>query len=67
MQYPHKNWSSFMLINCGHEQVLALTPDTVKRASGLDLHRLQWLTDDVIGSLPVTWNYPEGWHTTADC
>jgi len=65
--YPRKNWSSFMLINCGHEQVLSLTPDTVNRTSGLYLHRFQWLTDDVIGSLPVTWNYLEGWHTAADC
>jgi hypothetical protein len=31
------------------------------------LHRFQWLTDDVIGSLPVTWNYLEGWYTSADC
>jgi lipopolysaccharide biosynthesis glycosyltransferase len=66
-QYPRKNWSSFMLINCGHEQVQALTPDVVNSESGLYLHRFNWLTDDVIGSLPVTWNYLEGWHTAADC
>jgi len=66
-QYPRKNWSSFMLINCGHEQVQALTPDVVNSESGLYLHRFNWLSDDVIGSLPVTWNYLEGWHTAADC
>ena len=66
-QYPRKNWSSFMFINCGHEQVQALTPDVVNSESGLYLHRFNWLTDDVIGSLPVTWNYLEGWHTDADC
>jgi lipopolysaccharide biosynthesis glycosyltransferase len=66
-QYPRKNWSSFMFINCGHEQVQALTPDVVNSESGLYLHRFNWLTDDVIGSLPVTWNYLEGWHTAADC
>jgi hypothetical protein len=66
-QYPRKNWSSFMLINCGHEQVQALTPDVVNSESGLFLHRFNWLSDDVIGSLPVTWNYLEGWHTAADC
>ena len=66
-QYPRKNWSSFMFINCGHEQVKALTPDVVNRESGLYLHRFNWLTDDAIGSLPVTWNYLEGWHTAADC
>jgi len=66
-QYPRKNWSSFMFINCGHEQVQALTPDVVNSESGLYLHRFNWLTDDAIGSLPVTWNYLEGWHTDADC
>jgi lipopolysaccharide biosynthesis glycosyltransferase len=66
-QYPRKNWSSFMFINCGHEQVQTLTPDVVNSESGLYLHRFNWLTDDAIGSLPVTWNYLEGWHTAADC
>ena len=66
-QYPRKNWSSFMFINCGHEQVQTLTPDVVNNESGLFLHRFNWLTDDAIGSLPVTWNYLEGWHTAADC
>jgi hypothetical protein len=33
----------------------------------LYLHRFNWLTDDAIGSLPVTWNYLEGWHTAEDC
>ena len=66
-QYPRKNWSSFMLINCGHEQVRRLTPAVVNTANGLFLHRFNWLTDDVIGALPMTWNYLEGWHTKVDC
>ena len=66
-QYPRKNWSSFMLINCAHEQVHALTPDAVNTNSGLYLHRFNWLTDKAIGALPVTWNYLEGWHSSADC
>lgn len=66
-QYPRKNWSSFMLINCGHEQVRKLTPEMINTESGLFLHRFSWLTDDVIGSLPITWNYLEGWHTKNDC
>jgi lipopolysaccharide biosynthesis glycosyltransferase len=66
-QYARKNWSSFMLINCAHEQVKQLTPAVVNAETGLFLNRFQWLTDDVIGSLPVTWNYLEGWHTKADC
>jgi lipopolysaccharide biosynthesis glycosyltransferase len=66
-QYPRKNWSSFMLLNCAHEQVRRLTPNVVNTESGLHLHRFNWLTDDAIGSLPLTWNYLEGWHTRADC
>lgn len=66
-QYRRKNWSSFMLINCGHEQVRRLTPAVVNEESGLYLHRFNWLTDDVIGALPLTWNYLEGWHSKADC
>lgn len=66
-QYPRKNWSSFMLMNCGHEQVKALNPKVVNNESGLYLHRFNWLTDESIGALPVTWNYLEGWHTAQDC
>lgn len=67
-QYPRKNWSSFMLINCGHEQVKKnLTLDMVNTATGLYLHRFQWLTNDVIGELPIAYNYLEGWHNKEDC
>ena len=54
-------------MNCGHAQVRQLTPEVVNTASGLFLHRFNWLTDDVIGALPMTWNYLEGWHTAVDC
>ena len=66
-QYPRKNWSSFMFINCAHPQVKTLTPEVVNRESGMFLHRFQWLTDDVIGSLPIAWNYLEGWYTRNHC
>ena len=65
--YPRKNWSSFMFINCAHSQVKTLTPEVVNRESGMFLHRFQWLTDDVIGSLPIAWNYLEGWYTRDHC
>lgn len=65
--YPRKNWSSFMFVNCGHPQVRNLTPDVVNRESGLYLHRFNWIDDEAVGSLPVSWNYLEGWHTAADC
>lgn len=66
-QYTRKNWSSFMLINCEHPSVQALTPDVVNRQTGLYLHRFQWLDNKHIGSLPMTYNYLEGWHTKQDC
>lgn len=66
-QYTRKNWSSFMLINCEHPSVKALTPDVVNAQSGLYLHRFQWLENKHIGELPIPYNYLEGWHTKQDC
>jgi len=55
-KYEKKNWSSVMLFNCAKCQ--ALTPDYVNTASGLQLHRFQWLdSDDVIGEIPHRWNH----------
>lgn len=55
--YPKKNWSSLMLFNCSRCQVL--TPEYINTASGLDLHRFNWLSnEDQVGSLPLgRWNY----------
>lgn len=56
--YEKKNWSSVMLMNCARCKVL--TPDYVNTASGLELHRFQWLgenADQQIGSLPLRWNF----------
>jgi hypothetical protein len=56
--YPRKNWSSVMLFDnarCG-----ALRPEYVNTATGLQLHRLQWVVDREIGSLPLAWNYLVG-------
>ena len=61
--YPRKNWSSLMLFNCDHPAVKKLTPEVVNTASGAYLHRLQWVSDDDIGALPVEWNWLEGWNT----
>lgn len=52
--YPRKNWSSFIVFNNAHCR--ALTPDYVNSASGLDLHRFNWLPDEKIGALPREWN-----------
>ncbi len=56
-RYARKNWSSLMLFNCS--RCTALTPDYVNSASGLQLHRFEWLEDDRrIGPLPLgRWNH----------
>jgi len=55
-KYEKKNWSSVMLFNCGKCQ--ALTPEYVNSASGLELHRFQWLeSEDLIGEIPHAWNH----------
>ncbi len=55
-QYPRKNWSSVMLLNCA--RCKALTPDYVSTAPPGDLHRFTWLGDDAeIGELPPEWNH----------
>jgi hypothetical protein len=55
--YPRKNWSSVVLWNCGHPANRALTPEFVQRATGAQLHRFTWLTDELIGALPREWNW----------
>lgn len=60
--YPCKNWSSFILWNCGHEANRRLDPAYINTARGLDLHQFKWLSHDLIGDLPVGWNYLVG-HT----
>jgi hypothetical protein len=57
-KYPRKNWSSLMVLN--NERCRALTPAYVNSASGLDLHRFNWIDDAAIGSLPLEWNWLVG-------
>jgi hypothetical protein len=59
-KYPRKNWSSVVLWNCGHPANRALTPEFVNTASGIELHRFTWLSDDQIGELDVRWNWLVG-------
>ena len=60
--YPRKNWSSLMLFNCDHRSTQSLTPEVVNASSGAYLHRMQWVEDRRIGSLPTEWNWLEGWN-----
>lgn len=64
VDYPYKNWSSFMLFNLGHPANKALTVDLVNSVPGRDLHAFCWLPVDkheaLIGELPVGWNWLVG-------
>lgn len=55
--YPRKNWSSVILWNCGHPANRCLTPAYIETATGAQLHRFEHLPDDLIGELPVYWNW----------
>jgi lipopolysaccharide biosynthesis glycosyltransferase len=55
--YPNKNWSSIMLIDCGNP--VWRRPEykeMLKGPVGL-LHRFSFLEDDRIGELPDAWNW----------
>jgi lipopolysaccharide biosynthesis glycosyltransferase len=55
--YPRKNWSSVILWNCNSYPNRRLTPEYVMKATGAELHRFSWCTDDRIGELPSEWNW----------
>lgn len=58
--YSRKNWSSFVLYNCGHVANERLTVDDVNTKPGRWLHNFQWLPDEQIGALPEKWNWLDG-------
>lgn len=58
--YHRKNWSSFVLWNCGHPANKEITPEKVNFMTGRDLHAFSWLKDESIGSLPYTYNFISG-------
>ena len=55
--YPRKNWSSLMLMNCAHYDWRRITPESVEKMTGPQLHRLDFIADRFIGGLPVEWNW----------
>jgi hypothetical protein len=55
--YPRKNQSSLMLINCAHFSWRQMTPEKVTSMSGADLHRLDFIPEVKIGYLPPEWNW----------
>jgi hypothetical protein len=58
--YPRKNWTSFILFNCDHPSIRALTPSIVNTLPGRDLHGLRFLRDEEIGELDASWNFLVG-------
>lgn len=67
-QYPRKNWSSMMLINCGHPSNQQLTKEVVnnEHKTGAYFHRFSWLEDDKVGKLSHEWNWLVGWYKEPD-
>ena len=59
-QYRRKNWSSLMLLNCGHPSTRALHVRDVNERTGAFLHSFDWLDGGEIGELPPQWNYIAG-------
>jgi hypothetical protein len=61
-QYSRKNWSSFLIFNCGHPSNRCLTSsvDMANTLPGRDLHRFCWLRDDEIGEIDASWNFLVG-------
>lgn len=55
--YERKNWSSVMIINCGHYNWARITPETIDKMSGADLHRFAFIDERFIGELPKEWNW----------
>lgn len=57
--YHRKNWSSFVLWNCGHPANKGLTMQEVSFKPGAWLHGFDWLPDNLIGGLPFEYNWIE--------
>ena len=60
--YSKKNWSSFMLWNCGHPANANLTPDDVNTKPGRWLHNFEWIGETInpIGNIHEEWNWLDG-------
>ena len=55
--YPCKNWSSLMILNCAHYAWRKITPETVEEYPGSVLHRFSWMAERYVGELPIEWNW----------
>ena len=59
--YNRKNWSSLVLFNCEHPSNRFLNVKAVNFMRGGFLHGFGWLRPEMIGSVPESWNWLEGW------
>jgi lipopolysaccharide biosynthesis glycosyltransferase len=66
-QYGMKNWSSFIMFDCGHKANLQLSPHDVSNKDGNWLHTFKWLQDQYggqyifnIGKINEEWNWLDG-------
>lgn len=57
--YPRKNWSSCILFNNSHPSLRILNPTTMNNPekTGAWFHRFEYLSDNEIGDLPLTYNW----------
>ena len=55
--YRRKNWSSLFAVNLEHPANEALTLDVINSWPGRDLHAFKWLDDELIGEIPLDWNW----------
>ena len=58
--YPRKQWSAVVIYNCGHIANKPLTNTIVETATPKFLHRFEWLMDQLIGSIPLEYNFLVG-------
>lgn len=55
--YPKKNWSSVMILNCAHYAWRNLRPTEIEAHSGEHLHQFRFILDRYIDFLPKEWNW----------
>ena len=61
--YPKKNWSSLMIYNCEHPNVVKnLTLENVNIKTAKWLHRLEWCEEYEVLEIPKDYNYLVGYY-----
>lgn len=60
LDYPKKNWSSLMLINCGNYAWRRVTPESLQTKPNSYFHRFEFIEDRFVGELPIEWNWLVG-------